>query len=147
VDAAQAAAGVTPARSRPLGAGRVVLVDGADELSSQHAGAIVVCGDAGTLRTARRLLRHAPSLVALHDAGVGRDGAGVAGLARLADVHVPAVAVAHDSARIGDADDLLERGRIAHLNGPAEALGLAEGPLREQLERLVGRDGRPRATA
>lgn len=125
---------MSPARTRPLGPGRVVLVDAADELSAEHAGSVVICGDPATLRTARLLLRHAPELVALHDAGVGRDGAGVAGLARLADVHVPAVAVDHDSARIGDADDVLERGAVAHLNAPARALGLREGPLRPQLE-------------
>lgn len=128
---------MSPARTRPLGPGRVVLVDAADELSSEHAGAVVICGDPATLRTARLLLRQAPALVALHDAGVGRDGAGIAGLARLADVHVPAVAVGHDSARIGDADDVLERGEVVHLNAPARALGLSEGPLRPQLEAHV----------
>jgi hypothetical protein len=147
VDAAPAAAGVSPGRWRPLGAGRVVLIDAADELTAQHAGSVVVCGDAATLRTARQLLRHAPSLVVLHDAGVGADRAGVAGLERLADVHVPAVAVAHDSARIGDADDLLERGRVAHLNADATELGLSEGPLRPQLETVVDRGGLTRTPA
>jgi hypothetical protein len=147
VDAAPAPVGVTTGRWRPLGAGRVVLIDAADELTAQHAGSVVVCGDAGTLRVARRLLRHAPSLVVLHDAGVGADRAGVAGLERLADVHVPAVAVGHDSARIGDADDLLERGRVSYLNADAAALGLTEGPLRAQLEAVVGRGGLRRTPA
>ncbi len=134
---------MSPVRTRPLGAGRIVLADAADELAPEHVGAVVVCGDPATLRSARLLLRHPPGLVALHDAGVGRDGAGIAGLARLGDVHVPAVAVAHDSARIGDADDLLERGEVRHLNAPARALGLREGALRGQLEARLDSDGRP----
>lgn len=129
-------------RWRPLGPGRVVLVDAAEDLGAEHAGTVVVCGDPATLRTARVLLRRAPALVALHDAGVGRDGAGVAGLERLEDVHLPAVAVAHESARIGDADDVLERGRIAHLNDAARALGLSEGPLLDQLAARADSEGR-----
>jgi len=125
---------VTSSRTRTLAAGRVVLLDAAESLAPAHAGRIVVCGDAATLRTARALLRYPPSLAVLHDAGVGKDGAGTAGLDRLADVHVPAVAVAHDSARLGDAEDVLEQGRIAHLNAPARALGLQEGPLLAQLD-------------
>lgn len=125
---------MTPVRTRTLAAGRIVLLDAADDLAPGHAGRIVVCGDPATLRTARALLRYPPSLAVLHDAGVGKDRAGTAGLDRLADVHVPAVAVAHDSARLGDAEDVLEQGRIAHLNAPARALGLEEGPLRRQLD-------------
>ncbi len=126
---------MTSARTRTLAAGRIVLLDDAGDLAADHAGRIVVCGDPATLRTARALLRFPPSLAILHDAGVGKDAAGTAGLDRLADVHVPAVAVAHDSARLGDAEDVLEQGRIAHLNAPARALGLEEGPLLRQLDR------------
>jgi hypothetical protein len=124
---------VTTPRRVALGDLSVVLVDAAHDLSAPPEGAVVVCGDAATLRAARTLLRGSPRLVALHDGGVGKDGAGVAGLDRLGDVGIAAVAVAHDSARIGDSDDLLAHGVIAHLNGPARALGLREGPLRAQL--------------
>ncbi|MEX2503099.1 MAG: hypothetical protein WD336_12045 [Trueperaceae bacterium] len=130
---------MSPLRRRPLGNGAVVLADAADDL--QGGGplhdAVLVCGSAGTLRSARLVLRHAPRLVVLHDAGVGKDRAGVAGLDRLADVHVAAVAVRHDSARLDDADDVLDHGVIAHLNDAARTLGLEEGPLRDQLDRIL----------
>ncbi|MDZ7801375.1 MAG: hypothetical protein U5K81_11360 [Trueperaceae bacterium] len=135
------------ARHEPLGAGRVVLLDDPAALSAHHAGKVVVCGAPATLGTARAMLRHAPALIVLHDAGVGKDRAGVAGLERLADVHIPAVAVAHDSARIGDADDLLAHGIVRHLNEPARKLGLDEGPLRLQLlPRVATDDGLQPAT-
>lgn len=133
---------MTPARHVAVGELSVVLVDAAHDLGALPAGAVVVCGEAATLRAARTLLRGSPRLVALHDAGVGKDGAGVAGLDRLGDVGIPAVAVGHDSARLGDSDDVLAHGVVAHLNAPARALGLRQGPLRTQLLEL----GRPVVT-
>jgi hypothetical protein len=127
---------VTPVRRVAVGELSVVLVDAAHDLEALPEGAVVVCGEAATLRAARTLLRGSPRLVALHDAGVGKDGAGVAGLDRLGDVGIAAVAVGHDSARLGDPDDVLAHGAIAHLNAPARALGLREGPLRAQLIEL-----------
>jgi len=127
---------VTPARRVAVGELSVVLVDAALDLGALPEGTVVVCGEAATLRAARTLLRGSPRLVALHDAGVGKDGAGVAGLDRLGDVGIAAVAVGHDSARLGDSDDVLAHGVVAHLNAPARSLGLRPGPLRAQLIEL-----------
>jgi nucleotidyltransferase/DNA polymerase involved in DNA repair len=69
-----------------------------------------------------------------NDAGVGKDGAGIAALGLLDADRIAAVAVAHTSARIGEALDTWERGVVSHLNAAARQLGLREGePLREQL--------------
>mgnify|MGYP002278522798 CR=1 FL=1 len=118
-------------------AGRIVLlVDEPNDLNGSVENAVIVCAAPATLRTARALLRGTPWLIVLHDAGVGKDGAGIAGLERLADVGQAAVAVGHHSARIGDPDDVLANGEVVHPNGPAAALGVRPGPLREQLARL-----------
>lgn len=135
-------------RHRTVGALRVDLIDAACDLGTEAIGEagigdVLICGEAATLRSARLLLRAAPRLLVLNDAGVGKDGAGVAGLARLADVGLAAVAITHDSARIGDPDDMLENGRVAHLNRPARALGLTEGPLLEQLASRAITGGEP----
>lgn len=142
---------MSSARTRHLGATTVLLADEPVDLRGREPGGIVVCGSPATLRNARTLLKYAPSFVALHDAGVGMDGAGVAGLERLEAFHVPAVAVGHDSARVGDADDVLDRGEVLHLNDSARAAGLSPGPLAPQLaafaasaelqERRHARDG------
>ena len=55
-----------------------------------------------------------------HDAGVGRDGAGVSGLPLADRLGVPAAAVAARSARIGD-------GVVSHVNALAAALGVVPG--------------------
>jgi hypothetical protein len=65
--------------------------------------------------------------VILSDAGVGRDQAGISGLAFLAEMGVPAAAIGHRSARIGDGVDCARRGIISHVNAPAAAIGLRAG--------------------
>ena len=127
---------MTVPRTIAIGTARVALIDGVDRIGRLPGVDVVVCGDPATLNVARRLLRASPRLVVLHDAGVGKDRAGVAGLERLADVGVPAVAVRHDSARIGDADDVLAHGEIGHVNEAAVRLGIETGPLKAQLEHL-----------
>ena len=68
-----------------------------------------------------------PRAAAFHDAGIGRDEAGIAALPMFAALGVPAAAVAPDSARIGDPTDMLARGRISRANAPAQPLGLVSG--------------------
>lgn len=86
-------------------------------LAASHAGryATWLCARAG-LRA-----------VILSDAGIGRDRAGVAGLADLDAVSMPGAAVSHLSARIGHGADLHARGVISHANAAARALGVVPG--------------------
>lgn len=132
---------MTDPRSVDIGGRTVLLADDPHDLASVAADtvndAVIVCAAPATLRAARALLRGSPWLIVLHDGGVGKDGAGVAGLARLADVGQAAVAVGHDSARVGDAADVLAGGVIVHVNRTADAMGLTSGPLRAQLEALA----------
>jgi hypothetical protein len=65
--------------------------------------------------------------VVLHDAGIGKDGAGVAGLDLLEGLGVPAVSTAHFSARIGDAKDVARRGIASRVNATAARLGCRPG--------------------
>jgi hypothetical protein len=62
-----------------------------------------------------------------HDAGVGRDGAGVSGLALADRLGVPAAAVAARSARIGDGESVYADGLISHTNHCAAQLGVTVG--------------------
>lgn len=65
--------------------------------------------------------------VVLHDAGIGKDEAGVAGLPWLEAIGIAAAAVAHTSARIGDGADMLARGIISRANRIAQACGVLPG--------------------
>lgn len=118
----------------------VVLMDSISYIAPEHAGAAVVSGSHGGLSSARYALKHPPLLVVFHDAGVGKDRAGVAGLDLLQEFGIGAVTVSAASARIGDAEDTLEHGTLSHANHAAASLGAAPGQLvKDLLELLVAR--------
>jgi hypothetical protein len=75
---------------------------------------------------------------AIHnDAGIGRDEAGVSGLAWAQAHGMAMAAVLASSARIGDGQDMLRRGVISRANALAAACGVAPGqPAAEAAERL-----------
>ncbi len=77
------------------------------------------------------------SLIA-HDAGVGCDNAGIAGLALLDDAGIPAATASHLSARIGDPNDMLQRGVVSHLNESAKQAGLIIGMPINKVSILLG---------
>jgi hypothetical protein len=120
-----------------IGQVRVLLVDSITEVTDADAGTFAVSGSHGGVSSAGYALR-APLLgVAFNDAGGGKNGAGIAGLAILDDAGMAAVMVGHMSAMIGHASDTLESGVISHVNAAAAAKGLVVGErLREALERL-----------
>ncbi len=63
----------------------------------------------------------------LNDAGVGKDRAGIGGLAYLEAIGMAAAAVDCMSARIGDGEDMLARGIISHANIFASLHGVVAG--------------------
>ncbi len=106
---------------------RVWLLDSVTEGGEAQRGGVVITASHGGVSAARYALAYRPALVAFNDAGVGKDAAGIAGLALLEEAGVAAVAVSAESARIGEADDTWHSGVIAHANAPARALGLRPG--------------------
>ena len=115
---------------------RVWLLDSVTEGGPGQTGAVVVTGSHGGVSAARYAAAYRPALVAFNDAGVGKDEAGVAGLALLERAQVAAVAVSAASARIGEAADTWASGVISRVNAPAAALGFRVG---ERLQRAVER--------
>lgn len=103
------------------------VVDSITELGPQDAGCIAVSGSHGGASSARYAIAARPLLSVFNDAGVGREDAGIAGLAMLQAQALAACTVAHSSARIGDAANTLADGIISHCNAAAHALGLAPG--------------------
>lgn len=115
----------------------VVLLDSVTQTAAEHAGRVIVTGS----HAGRSVVKYAAAVPArlyvFNDAGVGKDGAGIAALAELEALGVAAVAVAHTSARIGEALDAWEHGVVSTVNAPAARLGLAPGQrLREALAAL-----------
>ncbi len=119
---------------------RVWLLDSVTEGGPEQSGAVVVTASHGGVSAARYAAAYRPRLVVFNDAGIGKEEAGVAGLAILERLGVAALTVAAMSARIGDAADTWESGVVSRVNAPARELGFSVGGrLREALERyLVG---------
>jgi hypothetical protein len=118
--------------------GLVLIMDSITKVTPADAGAIVVSASHGGASSGEFALEVPLKAVFFNDAGVGKEGAGIAALAMLQDRGVAAGTVAHTSARIGDAQDMWDHGVISHLNDAARCLGLAVGqPLRTALRQLV----------
>lgn len=106
---------------------RVLLVDSITEAVGCGAGCIAVSGSHGGLSAGRFALQAGVRLAVFNDAGVGKDGAGIAALVLLQARGVAAVAVSHASARIGEARSTWDDGVISALNPAAAALGARTG--------------------
>lgn len=105
----------------------MVLLDSIAAAGPTEAGAVVVSGSHGGASAARYAIAARPRLTAFNDAGVGRDAAGIAGLAMMQAEGLAALTVAHTSARIGEARSTLEDGVVSHVNAAAAALGVRPG--------------------
>ena len=125
----------------PIAVPGLVLLDSVTQVEFGHAGQLVVTGSHGgaSVVAYARVVR--AWMYVFNDAGVGKDGAGIAALDLLAAEGIAAVTVSHDSARIGEALDAWESGVVSHVNEGALALGLQAGqPLATQLLRApIGR--------
>ena len=112
----------------------LVLLDSVTQVEPAHAGRLIVTGSHGGASVVPYARSVRAWLYVFNDAGVGKDGAGIAALELLAAEGIAAVTVAHTSARIGEAGDSWEHGVVSHLNAAALGLGLRIGaPLRESL--------------
>lgn len=117
----------------------VVAVDTIAHLAPEDAGRIVMTGSHGGLSSGEYAARVPVAAVFFNDAGIGKDGAGVAALAALEAEGIAAGAVSHDSAAIGEALETWNSGVISTLNAPAAALGFAVGePVRAAVHRRYG---------
>ena len=117
----------------------VLLLNSISDLRDDGGGRCVVSGSHGGSSAAAFVLRCArrPALVCFNDAGVGKDGAGIAALAMLQAVGVAALAYSHNSARIGSAEDGWAHGEVSAFNDWAQKRGVAVGmPVSEAVARF-----------
>jgi hypothetical protein len=119
--------------------GRVIIMDSITKVTPQDAGTYVVSASHGGASSGEFALEVPLTAAFFNDAGVGKEGAGIAALAMLQTQGVAGGTVSHTTARIGDAQDTWEHGVISHVNENARALGIAPGRrLKEALQQLVG---------
>jgi len=110
-----------PSRDAPI------IRDSVTELGDDGRGRVVLAASHGGRYAAWCAAKAGVAAVILSDAGRGRNGAGVAGLAMLEALGVPAAAIDVFTARIGDGADCARRGVLSVVNGAAERAGLRVG--------------------
>jgi hypothetical protein len=105
----------------------IICADSVTALGPEHRGRVLVGGSHGGVYAAYLAAKAGVRAVILHNAGIGKDRAGIGGLAFLDRINMPAAALDHMSARIADGRDQLARGVLSHVNETAAALGCAPG--------------------
>jgi hypothetical protein len=103
------------------------ILDSVTHLKPEHRGAAVYCASHGGAYAGYYAAKQGVGAVILNDAGVGRQQAGIGGLALLDSLGVPAAAISHMSARIGDGADGARRGVLSAVNTTATVAGLSVG--------------------
>ncbi len=115
----------------------IVTAESVTALGGEVRGAVLVAGSHGGRIAGYYAAKAGAHAVILNDAGVGKEGAGIAALAELETIGMAAATAAHSSARIGDGADMLARGVVSHVNAAAAGCGVAPGmPVRDAAVRL-----------
>lgn len=107
--------------------GAFVVAPTVTKLPAEARGGVLLTGSHGGRYAGGLALLAGVRAGVFHDAGIGRDEAGIGALTLFDSLGVPACAIGHDTARVGDTADMLGRGRISRVNKAAAALGVAPG--------------------
>ena len=105
----------------------IVVAPTVTRLPADARGAVLVTGSHGGLYPGALAVRAGVRAAVFHDAGIGREEAGIASLAMLGRLGIAAAAVSHLTCRVGDTADMMARGRISRANAVAAACGVAAG--------------------
>ena len=101
-----------------------IVLDSVTELPPRSVYPVLLTGSHGGAYAAQFALARGVRAALFHDAGSGKDNAGIACLQIFGTLGLPCAAVDSWSARIGNARDTLERGCVSHANAAAMALGI-----------------------
>jgi hypothetical protein len=116
----------------------VTVLDSASAIDTSMLRHVVVTASHGGL-VGGNVIRAPVRAAVFNDAGLGKDGCGIARVLALDELGIPGLAVSHDSARIGDGYDTYTHGLVSAVNLTAQRAGLAAGiGLRAAINVLVG---------
>ena len=105
----------------------ILVFDSVTKLPPEADGAVVIGGSHAAIYAAHMSAKFGCRAAIHHDAGIGKDEAGIGGLAYADKLGMAMAAVATASARIGDGADLHARGVISRANALAISCGVVPG--------------------
>jgi hypothetical protein len=106
---------------------KIMTVASCSFVRDEHRSHVVVSGSYGGKYNAFNAAKWGVRGVIMNDAGVGKDDAGIVGLAYLDQIALAAATADARTCHIGDGDHMLAHGTISHVNRTAAALGCASG--------------------
>ncbi|MGC0366285.1 hypothetical protein ABH922_004269 [Rhodococcus sp. 27YEA15] len=119
---------------------RVWVMDSIAFASAAQAGDVIVTGSHGGTSAGEYAAGFGVRVVVCNDAGIGKNKAGVAGLAAIDAQSIAGIAVGHDSSRIGDGADVWESGIVTYVNKTAGIAGVRVGePVSQEIMTLIER--------
>lgn len=105
----------------------ILILDSATKFGPDSSGKVAIAASHGAVYAGYLAARAGIRGIILHDAGVGRDAAGISALPYLDGFTVAGATVDGGSARIGDGASMAATGLISHVNETARAAGCAPG--------------------
>src|SRR3984885_9421022 len=106
---------------------KILTVASCSFVREEHRSHVVVSGSYGGKYNAFNAAKWSVRGVIMNDAGVGKNNAGIVGLAYLDAIDLGAATADARTCHIGDGDHMLAHGVIRHVNATAAALGCAPG--------------------
>jgi hypothetical protein len=132
--------GVEPTLVLTANGQRVWIMDSIAFASRAQGGDVIVTGSHGGTSAGEYAVEYGVRVVVCNDAGVGKNRAGIAGLAAVDAQDIAGIAVGHNSSRIGDGKDVWESGIVTYVNPTAARAGVRLGAhLSEEILALVQR--------
>ena len=105
----------------------ILILDSATKFGADSSGKIAIAASHGAIYAGYLSARAGLRGIILHNAGVGRDAAGIGSLPYLDKYTVAAATVDHHTARIGDGASMATTGRLSDVNETARAAGCVPG--------------------
>jgi hypothetical protein len=106
---------------------KIMTVASCSNVREEHRSHVVVSGSYGGRYNAYNAAKWSVRGVIMNDAGIGKNDAGIVGLAFLDQIGLAAAVADARTCHIGDGAHILEHGVISHVNRAAAALGCTSG--------------------
>ncbi|MGE0253009.1 MAG: hypothetical protein AB7N54_00315 [Alphaproteobacteria bacterium] len=117
----------------------IAILDSITKLGPAYRDKVAIAASHGGVYAGYLAARDGARAVILHDAGIGKDRAGVASLAYLDGIGFPAATIDHRTGRIGDGASMAGGGIISHANKTAAALGCQPGQTAMECARAMAK--------
>lgn len=105
----------------------IVIVDSVTKFSPADLGRVCIAASHGGAYAGYLAARAGVRGVILHDAGIGKDMAGITSLPYLDELGIGGATIGYKSGRIGDGQSMADTGVISHVNQAARAVGCMVG--------------------